>query len=123
MLGLIGPDVADIDAQSVADMIAEGRFSESEFASYCETFGVPPRRADGDYNHIASQGFLDLQHGQTIVSLALPTDKSPISVYATLVEFARKHNFRLWCPMPLVQRDINLDAPGQLLPNWNQHVS
>lgn len=98
-----GPDDADIHSQTVADLIAEGRFSESDFKRYCERFEVPVRHSDGDFNHIASQGFLNLYRGQEIISLSLPTDDSAVDVYAALVAFARNHGLRLISPMPLVQ--------------------
>jgi hypothetical protein len=120
---LDGPGNADIDAWAIADMIAEGRFTESEFAAYCESFNVPARQLDGDYHHMASHSFLGRKRGQEIMSLSLPTDDSAVEVYAALVEFARQRNFRLWCPMPLVQGDIDLDDPGRLPPFWDQYVT
>jgi hypothetical protein len=119
---LDGPDDADIDAGTIADMIKEGRFTESEFIAFCDSFGVPARHPDGDFHHIASQAFLSRKRGQEIMSLSLPTDHSAVNVYAALAKFARERNFRLYCPMPLVGGDIDLDDPGQLPPHWDQYV-
>ena len=119
---LNGPDDADIDAETIADMITEGRFTEAEFVAYCESFNVPVRHRDGGH-HIASHSFLAIKLGQEIMSLSLPTDESAVDVYRALVTFARQRNLRLWCPMPHVQGDIDLDDPGRLPPFWKQYVT
>jgi hypothetical protein len=120
---LNGPDDADIDADTLALLIDEGHFSESDFVAYCDSFGLPSRRPDGDFHHDAAQSFLDAKRGQEVMSLALPTDDSAVVVYAAIVDFVRRNNFRLWCPMPDVQGDIDLDDPGRLPPHWDRYVS
>jgi hypothetical protein len=61
ILKMSSPDDADIDADTVAGMIAEGRFTESEFVAFCHGFNVPHRRSDGDLHHLASHAFLEMK--------------------------------------------------------------
>lgn len=118
---LPGPAEADIDAYTLAAMIAEGRFAESDFAAFCDSIHTPIRRPDGEYDHLASQRFLELKRGQEIMSFSLPTDDSAPAVYAAMVRFALERGFRLCCPLPPVQGDLDLTAPGHLPPDWDRY--
>ena len=117
---LDGPDDADIDSGTVADMIAEGRFTESDFNDFCESFAISPRNPDGTFHDIASQAFLQRFRGVEIMSLTLPSNNAVADIYMALVDFARKRNLRIYCPMPHCTGDIDLDNPGELPPRW-QH--
>ena len=120
---LYGPDDADIDADTVRDLITEGQFSELDFVQYCEQFGISAYRDDGQFNHIASQGFLNIQMGQFVMSLSLFYDDEAPEIYSELVRFAKRHELRLWCPMPGVQGDIDLESPGYLPPRWEEFAN
>jgi hypothetical protein len=108
------PDAFDLT--TLDDCINEGEFTRREYESFCEAHGlVPGTNAENSYR--AARTFLDVQWGQSLLTLKLPRPDGEVrEAYRLIVEFARRH--KLVVNDPQKGQDIDLEKPGEIPPMW-----
>ena len=85
------------------------------FRSFCAAQGLDERSARSDPYSAAR--FLDLEWGVVLATAKMPSDEPDVAAaYAELLDFARKHQLRLWDPQSGTA--IDLAKAGRLPPMW-----
>jgi hypothetical protein len=111
--GFHEPD--DLDCDGLAELLEEERAAAERFTSFCAAQGLEAQSARSD-PHSAAR-FLDLEWGVILATAKMPRDEPDVvAAYAELLDFARKHQLRLWDPQS--GRAIDLANPGRLPPMW-----
>jgi hypothetical protein len=111
--GFHEPD--DLDCEGLAELLEDEHAAIERFRSFCAAQGLDAKSARTD-PHTAAR-FLDLEWGVTLATAKMPGGEHEVAnAYAELVDFARKHQLRLWDPQSGVE--VDLASPGPLPPMW-----
>ena len=111
--GFHEPD--DLDCEGLADLLEDEHAAVERFRSFCAAQGLDAMLAST--NPQAAARFLDLEWGVTLATAKMPRGEPEVAkAYAELVDFARKHQLRLWDPQS--GAEVDLASPGPLPPMW-----
>ncbi|MCA9179049.1 MAG: hypothetical protein KDB14_31515 [Planctomycetales bacterium] len=113
-------DSAEIDAEIIEDMIADGEFTLAEFERFCNSLAIPAHDEAGDLAPAAAQAFMEHKFGQEVFTVRLPTTEDAASTtYLALAALAQEQQLRL---RPAMGGEIDLANPGRLPPHWHRFL-